>query len=154
MHFHLATLNDLPIWARMRDALYSDLKPDYILAEIRRIVDDSALTTFLIFPHGPQSGRDIPKGEPIGMIELSLRNIVDGCISSPVAYIDGLYLVEPWQGKGLGKEMMDFIRKWAQEQGCTELAVDTEPENQRAQKFYLREGFEETFRIVQFRMAL
>ena len=32
--------------------------------------------------------------------------------------------------------------------------MDTELENERAQRFYYRQGFEETFRIVQFRMEL
>ncbi len=146
MHFHLATLADFSTWHRLREELYDDLDPDHSETEIRRISEDPNLTTYLIFNESEM--------EPIGMLELSLRNIVDGCISSPVAYIDGLYVTEKWQGRGLGPQVLDFAKKWAREQGCSELAVDTELGNERAQKFYLRQGFEETFRVVQYRMTL
>jgi aminoglycoside 6'-N-acetyltransferase I len=146
LHFKLATLDDFDVWHRFRSVLYSDLDPIYSETEIRRTIEDPALASFLVFLNEEPG--------PIGMIELSLRNIVDGCSSTPVAYIEGLYLIEKYQGQGLGKEMMAFIKKWAREQGCTELAVDTELEKERAQKFYLREGFEETYRVVQFRMEV
>lgn len=148
MYFHLATLDDFKTWARFRAELYHDLDSEFNHEEIRRIVADPALATFLVFEKKYESG------QVIGMIELSLRNIVDGCLSSPVAYLEGLYLTEKFQGKGLGKEMLDFVKKWAREKGCSELAVDTEIENGRAQKFYLKNGFQETYRIVQFRMGL
>lgn len=146
MHFHLATLADFDTWRRFREELYDDLDPAWSEDEIHRIATDPNMTTYLVF--------DETQPTPIGMLELSLRNIVDGCATSPVAYIDGLYLTEKWQGRGLGSQLLAFAKKWAGEQGCTELAVDTELDNVRAQKFYLREGFEETFRIVQFRMNL
>ncbi len=146
MHFHLATLADFPAWHRLREELYGYIDPAHSEAEIRHIVEDPALTTYLVF--------DENETAPIGMLELSLRNIVDGCLSSPVAYIEGLYLVEKWQERGLGSQVVDFAKKWAMEQGCSELAVDTELDNERAQKFYLRQGFEETYRVVQYRMAL
>lgn len=146
MHFQLATLADFPIWHRFRDELYSDLDPAFSEAEIHRIANDPNMFTFLLF--------DKMNEPPIGMLELSLRNIVDGCNSSPVAYIDGLYVIGAWQSKGIGPKMVQFAKQWAKEQGCTELAVDTELDNEKAQRFYLRNGFEETYRIVQFRMDL
>ncbi len=144
--FQPATLNDFETWARFRDELYDDLSPDYIETEIKRIIDDPNLASFIIYT--------ATSDEPVGLVEMSLRNIVDGCVSSPVAYIDGLYLIEKYRGQGLGKALIDFTKKWARENNCTELAVDTELENERAQQFYLREGFTETFRIVQFRMEV
>ncbi|MEO1259150.1 MAG: GNAT family N-acetyltransferase [Bacteroidota bacterium] len=144
--FKPATHNDFNIWSRFRDELYGDLKPDYIEAEIKRIIEDPDLASFIIY--------DKKNKTPVGMVEMSLRNIVDGCVSSPVAYIDGLYLIEEYRGKGFGKALISFTKKWAKENNCTELAVDTELDNKRAQKFYLREGFGETFRIVQFKMTL
>lgn len=146
MRFHLATLNDFATWHRFREELYQDLDPAYSEAEIHRIANDPNMITYLIF--------EDDSDEPVGMLELSLRNIVDGCNSSPVAYIDGLYVVEKWQNRGIGPQIVAFSKKWAMEQGCTELAVDTELDNERAQQFYLKNGFEETFRIVQYRMDL
>ena len=146
LKFKPATLNDFETWSRFRDELYGGLEPGYIEAEIKRIMEDPGLASFIIY----EEKKDIP----VGMVEMSLRNIVDGCVSSPVAYIDGLYLIEKYRGQGFGKKLIQFTKKWAAENNCTELAVDTELENERAQKFYLREGFAETFRIVQYKMEL
>ena len=146
LDFQPAVLSDAAIWKRFRSELYDDLNLAHNETEIKRITKDPDLVSYLVFMKNETL--------PIGLVELSLRNIVDGCTSSPVAYLDGLYLIEKYRGRGLGREMLTFIKNWAKGQGCTELAVDTELENVRAQRFYLREGFKETFRIVQFRMGL
>lgn len=144
LDFRLANLDDLPVWIKLREELYGDLEPDYNEREIRRTVADPALTSFIVHIDTAQ--------EPVGMLELSLRNIVDGCVSSPVAYIEGLYVKEPWQNKGFGKQMIAYAKRWGLEQGCRELAVDTELDNEKPQVYYARLGFEETYRVVQFRM--
>ena len=43
---------------------------------------------------------------------------------------------------------------WCADNGYTELATDTELENTRAQSFYDSAGFEETGRIVQYRIDI
>lgn len=88
--------------------------------------------------------------EILGFIELSSRNIVDGCLSSPVAYIEGLYIKEENQGKGMGAKSVEAIKIWCEERGFTELGADTELENIKAQKFFISIGFRETYRIVEF----
>ena len=97
MKYHLATLADLPTWRRLREELYDDLDPAHSETEIRRIAEDPDLATYFVF--------DETETAPTGMLELSLRNIVDGCLSSPVAYIDGLYVIEKWQGRA-------WVRNW------------------------------------------
>ncbi|MEK7254352.1 MAG: GNAT family N-acetyltransferase [Bacteroidota bacterium] len=146
LQFCLAYLSDLDTWMRLRNELYGDLDPQHNEQEIRRTVEDSNLATFFVFEEGSTT--------PIGMLELSLRNIVDGCLTSPVGYIEGMYVEQPWQGKGIGKKMVEFAKTWALENGCSELAVDTELDNLEAQNFYRHNGFRETFRVVEFRMDL
>ena len=146
VRFHLATLADLDTWMRLRLELYGDLDPAWNEQEIRRIAEDDNLTTFFVFAENQEASA--------GMVELSLRNIVDGCMTSPVGYIEGLYVLQPWQKRGLGRQMLLFAKQWAREQGCTELAVDTELDNTSAQQYFQLNGFEETFRVVQFRMDL
>lgn len=146
MRFHLATLADFDYWQRFREELYDDLDPAYSEAEIHRITNDPNMASYLIFEDETDN--------LMGMLELSLRNIMDGCASSPVANIDGLYVVEQFQNQGIGPKIIAFSKQWALEQGCTELTVDTELDNHRAQQFYLKNGFKETFRIVQYKMEL
>lgn len=146
LQFRLACLSDLDLWLRLRTELYGDLDPRHNEQEIRRTVQDANLATYFVFEESATT--------PIGMLELSLRNIVDGCLTSPVAYVEGEYVLPAWQGKGAGKKMIEFAKSWALEKGCSELAVDAELDNVEAQNFYEHLGFRETFRVVEFRMDL
>ena len=91
---------------------------------------------------------------PIGFIELALRNVVDGCLSSPVAYLEGIYVAPTKRGGGIARAMFSYARGWATAQGCTELASDAELENTAAQRFHEHLGFKETYRTVQYKMNL
>ena len=86
----------------------------------------------------------------LGLVELSSRNIADGCLSNPVAYLEGLYLKKEHREKGLGKEAVRVILSWCRDRGYTELATDSELTNLSAQKFFKAIGFQETYRVVQF----
>lgn len=85
-----------------------------------------------------------------GLVELSSRNIVGACLSSPLAYLEGLYLHEEYRGSGLGKEAMRVIMNWWKEKGYTELATDSELTNINAQNYFKAIGFQETYRVVEF----
>ena len=89
-----------------------------------------------------------------GMLELSLRNIVDGCLSGPVGYIEGVYVAESHRGLELSRRLLDAGKEWCSQRGCTEIATDSELYDVTAQQFHLSMGFEETCRVVEFRKAL
>ena len=88
------------------------------------------------------------------MVEISLRNIVDGCLSSPVAYLEGLYLEHDYRDKGYGNKVVNMIVDWCREKGFKELATDTELTNTKAQNFYRTLGFEELDTVVEFRIDI
>ena len=54
-------------------------------------------------------------GEPIGMIELSLRSHADGCRSSPVPFVEGWYVMAGQRRKGAGSLLMEAAEAWARE---------------------------------------
>lgn len=93
-------------------------------------------------------------GAAAGLLELSLRNIVDGCVGGPVGYIEGIYLRPEFREQGWGRRLMEFAEQWCRNQGCRHLAMDAEVENHQAQQFYLHAGFQEGWRIVEFRKSL
>jgi len=128
-------------WKRMRKILYSTLSEEYHNIEILKIHEHSGWFCRFVVDDSQQI---------IGLVELSSRNIVDGCLSSPVAYLEGLYLNEIYRHKGYGKELMNNILHWCKENGFQELATDTELSNTQAQDFYKNMGFEEVDRIVEF----
>ncbi len=87
----------------------------------------------------------------IGFIHLGTRNdYVEGSSSSPVAYIEGIYVKPSSQQLGIGRKLVEVAERWAREHGFTELASDTEITNKESISFHLRTGFEEAGRIVYF----
>ena len=92
---------------------------------------------------------------PIGFAEASLRTeYVVGTNSSPVAFLEGIYVVPEFRGKGIGAELVAVVSAWASGAGCSELASDALLENQNSHAFHRALGFEETERVVFFRKAL
>ena len=145
MKFSKIKLEDFPAWKQMRIELYSALDNDYHNEEMETINSSDQWYCRLI-----KNDAD----EVMGIIEISYRNIVDGCISSPVPYIEGLYLYPQYRRNGYGTEILKMIVTWCKKQGYTELATDAQIINTKAHKFYLSSGFEETDRVVEFRMVL
>ena len=127
----------------MRKDLYRTLDDAYHDKEMKLFVNNKDWHCHLVMDE---------HDELIGLVELSSRNIVDGCLSSPVAYLEGLYLKPEYRQQGLGKEVLKHIMAWCASQGYSELATDTELENINAQGFYKATGFQETYRIVEFRI--
>ncbi len=91
----------------------------------------------------------------IGFAQCGLRNdYVEGTYTSPVGYLEGIFVEEAYRKNGLAKEMLDACQKWAKEQGCTEFASDCELVNEDSLKFHLKMGFEEANRIICFTKKL
>ena len=92
--------------------------------------------------------------EPIGMIELSLRSHADGCRSSPVPFVEGWYVVPDARRQGVGAALMAAAEAWARAGGYSELASDTELENEAGSRAHAACGFEEIGRAIKFRKSL
>ncbi len=91
----------------------------------------------------------------VGFAQCGLRNdYVEGTDTSPVGYLEGIFVEEHYRKNGLAKEMLDACQKWAKEQHCTEFASDCELVNEDSRKFHLKMGFEEANRIICFTKKL
>lgn len=89
--------------------------------------------------------------EYFGFVQVSLRNdYVEGSNSTPVAYIEGIYIDERYRRKGIAKKLVEAAEVWAKDKGCTEIASDCELENKMSLDFHLGIGFEEANRIICF----
>lgn len=91
---------------------------------------------------------------PAGMIELSLRSHADGCRSSPVPFVEGWYVAPEARRKGMGAALMAAAEAWARAGGYSELASDTQLENEAGKRGHARSGFEEVGRAVHYRKSL
>lgn len=91
---------------------------------------------------------------PVGFAELSIRNIVDGCATDHVAYLEGWYVVPESRRKGIGRALIRASEQWAVRLGCTEFGSDAEIDNEVSHAAHLRSGFQETGRVRTFRKRL
>ena len=88
---------------------------------------------------------------PIGFIEGSIRaDYVNGTETSPVGFVEGVYVAPGWRRKGVARQLFAAIGDWAQARGCRELASDALLENEASQRAHRALGFKETERVVYF----
>lgn len=95
------------------------------------------------------------KKEAIGFAQCGLRNdYVEGTESSPVGYLEGVFVAEEYRKKGVAKALLSACQGWARDQDCSEFASDCELENEESLAFHLKMGFEEANRIICFTKKL
>jgi len=76
------------------------------------------------------------KSEYIGFINISTRvDYVEGSESSPVGYIEGIYVQEGYRKIGIAKRLVDEAINFSKEKGKVERGVKTVSEKQSRQAF-------------------
>ena len=94
-------------------------------------------------------------GTPLGFIEIALRSdYVNGTRTSPVAFLEGIYVAPFARAQGVAKVLVQAAEVWARERGCVEFASDAAIDNQISHAMHRALGFAETQRVVFFRKAL
>jgi len=134
---------DKAAWRDMRAALYGE--DPSLLGEVEGY-----------FAGDPMIARAFiaEDGQPLGFIELSLRNYAEGCASSPVPYVEGLYVAESARRQNVGRLLMTAAEDWARANGFAEMASDTQVENEVSLGAHHSYGFTEVERIACLRKAL
>lgn len=135
---------DLAAWRALRAALWPDQEEDEdedLAAELQR--DDAA--SFLAYADGVA----------IGFADAALRrDYVNGTDASPVGFLEGWYVRPAWRGRGVGRALLRHVLDWTGARGCSELASDALLDDVPAQAAHRACGFEETERVVYFRMPV
>ena len=91
----------------------------------------------------------------VGFAQCGLRfDYVEGTDSSPVGYLEGIFVLEEYKKRGYAKELLGECQNWAKDQGCLEFASDCEVDNEDSLKFHLKMGFAEANRIICFTKSL
>lgn len=92
---------------------------------------------------------------PVGFIEGSIRgDYVNGTETSPVGFVEGVYVAPDWRRRGVARRLFAAIGDWAKARGCRELASDALLENEASQRAHAALGFRETERVVYFAKRL
>lgn len=143
----------------IRKAVFTDLDiltdlalklwPDHERAELRAdLADNMAKSDAAFF-------LAIRESRAVGFAQCQLRrDYVEGTLSSPVGYLEGIYVQSAARGSGMAKKLLTACESWAREMGCREFASDCELTNEVSLAFHLALGFEEANRIICFTKKL
>jgi aminoglycoside 6'-N-acetyltransferase I len=138
---------DQPGWLDFRLALWSDATADDHRAYMAIALAQPERFLQLMMYDERQA--------PIGFIEGSIRyDNVNGTETSPVGYVEGVYVAPAWRRRGVARQLYAAIGDWARARGCLELASDALLDNELSHAVHLGLGFEETERVVYFRKKL
>jgi aminoglycoside 6'-N-acetyltransferase I len=137
---------DAAEWAAMRHALWPDSDAGELADEISQLLAEPGDTYNIIAR---------VDGDVAGFAEASLRHdYVNGCKTSPVAFLEGIYVKPAFRGRGIARALTAAVERWARERGCREFASDALLDNTQSQAMHRALGFDETRRVVYFRKTL
>lgn len=145
-----ATENQLEDVAALALKLFPETGSDTIREEMRALLSDGNAAVFLHYTG---------EGVPAGFAQCQLRfDYVEGTRSSPVGYLEGIFVEEPSRKQGVAKELLRraeaWAKAWAKEKGCSEFASDCELGNTESLSFHQSVGFREANRIICFTKQL
>ena len=95
-----------------------------------------------------------PGGSLAGFVEVGTRPYADGCLTSPVGYLEAWYVDPDVRRAGHGRALLAAAEAWARERGYTEMASDALIDNEVSHRAHERAGYEVVDRVVQFRKSL
>jgi aminoglycoside 6'-N-acetyltransferase I len=94
-------------------------------------------------------------GVTVGFAEATVRrDYVEGCETSAVAFLEGIYVRPEARLGGVAKALANAVADWGKDKGCTEYASNALLDNEDSHRFHAAIGFEETERVVYFRRSL
>ncbi|MCB1553021.1 MAG: GNAT family N-acetyltransferase [Xanthomonadales bacterium] len=139
---------DAAHWLSMRCALWPDGTVEEHQVDVQAFLDGAAAE-----PHAVLFAVD-EVDAPLGFAELSIRPCAEGCVSQRVAYLEGWFVPQHARRRGVGGALMRGAEAWARAQGCSELASDTQPDNEISRSAHAALGFDEVGLVVCLRKRL
>ena len=92
---------------------------------------------------------------PVGFAQCGLRtDYVEGTESSPVGYLEGIFVEADYRKNGYARELLLACEMWAKDMGCSEFASDCELDNIGSLGFHIAMGFDEVNRIICFKKKI
>ena len=137
-----AQKNDAEILAELAVKMWSSHAVSELKEDFEEIVQNEKSVCFIKYIDD----------KTVGFAQCQLRtDYVEGTHSSPVGYLEGIFVEDKYRNKGYAKELLQECEKWAKEKGCTEFASDCELDNDDSFRFHRAMEFEEANRIICFK---
>ncbi len=140
-----AAAGDAETAAALALELWPEHTPKEMIKEFEALLADDEAAVFLYRKDGGT----------VGFAQCQLRHdYVEGTETSPVGYLEGIYVKEADRGQGIARKLLAACEDWARAKGCTEFASDCELTNIESQGFHRAVGFEEANRLVAYTRKL
>lgn len=140
-----ASLTEITLVATLAQELWPENTVASLEAEMRESLKNSDTAFFLYYADN----------QAVAFAHVQLRHdYVEGTDSSPVGYLEGIYVREAFRKQGIAGQLLTACQTWAKQQGCTEFASDCELTNDESLRFHLSHGFIEANRIICFTKKL
>ena len=133
-------------WRRLRHALWPETTDRDHATDLEEYQAAPSSHVILVAPR--------PDGSLAGFAEVRLRSVVDGCSTSPVAFLEGWFVDLDARRGGVGRALVVAAEDWARSRGCREFGSDTEADNAVSRAAHRSLGFAESPPTVNFRKHL
>ena len=75
----------------------------------------------------------------VGMV--TAQTVISTATGGYSAWLEDLVVLPEYQGKGIGRSLLDHLLKWCREKGCLRIQLLADRDNGKALEFYKREGW-------------
>ena len=140
-----AEQKDLEPLTSLMLALWPEHRREALQAEISALLQREDAALFLTCEDGAD----------VAFAQCQLRrDYVEGTESTPVGYLEGIYVAREYRNRGIARKLLAACEGWAAAQGCKEFASDCGLSNEESLRFHLNVGFREANRIICFTKRL
>lgn len=140
-----ADQNHVKVAAELALLLWPGHTLDEFMKEMKEIIQSDHAAIFLAFEDKVA----------VGFAQVQLRtDYVEGTSTSPVGYLEGLFVVEEYRKNGYAQQLVKLGEQWAKVKGCSEFASDCELDNDVSLAVHKKLGFSEANRIICFTKSL
>ena len=131
----IGTTKNVEPWVQLRSALWPHHALEAHRAELSRVflLENAEAIAFI--------ARNAAN-EAIGLAEATLRHdYVNGCSSSPVLFLEGIYVRPDDRRKGIARLLCNAVSNWGKLLGCVEFGSDAGLENSASHALHAALGF-------------
>lgn len=141
----ITTKYELETAAKFGTIIFENSSFEENLSEFKDLVSSDKGTLFVAYYDD----------EMVGFSQVETRSdYVEGTESSPVGYLEGVYVKDDFRMMGIGRELVKACEDWSKSKGYKEFASDCELTNKTSYDFHIKIGFSEANRIICFKKDL